>query len=96
MQPVAPGQILINVPHQLVINVEVAARALGLPKNGQLSSHQLLALFLVCEKAKGQDSFWHHYLTSLPSSYEMPCHSTEGLFLHFKRFFFQKKGLFYV
>lgn len=77
MQPVAPGQILINVPHQLVINVEVAARALGLPKNGQLSSHQLLALFLVYEKAKGQDSFWHHYLTSLPSSYEMPCYSTE-------------------
>jgi len=77
VQPVLPNQILIDVPQQLVITRDVALKHLSKhPKTSHLPSHAILALFLLSERAKGEASFWHPYLTSLPASYEMPCFST--------------------
>jgi len=80
LQPHLPDQILINVPQQLVITVDVALKCLlsctdPHPKIYHLSSHSVLALFLLGERARGEASAWHPYLTSLPDSYAMPCFS---------------------
>jgi len=80
-QPIAPGQALIDVPLSLVVTHDVALQHLQnknsiLNRNSllQLSSHQILALFLIGEKAKGQGSDWIKYLNTLPDSYDVPCY----------------------
>merc|ERR1719259_957344 len=70
-----PGQDLITVPKQLVITKAVAISALDsqLISSHNLTSHQMLAIFLVVEKSKGEGSTWYPYILSLPQTYETPC-----------------------
>lgn len=75
-----PGQDLITVPKQLVITKAVAISALDsqLISSHNLTSHQMLAIFLVVEKSKGEGSTWYPYIQSLPQTYETPCFASKG------------------
>ena len=43
-----------------------------------LTSHQLLTIFLVVEKSKGERSTWSPYIQSLPQTYETPCFASKA------------------
>merc|ERR1719385_112111 len=75
-----PGQDLITVPKQLVITKAVAISALAsqLISSHNLTSHQMLTIFLVVEKSKGEGSAWYPYIQSLPQTYETPCFASKG------------------
>ena len=67
---IAPLQNLIQVPHQLLVTRNVA---LGHLQFGhKLSTHQLLALFLISSPSE-----WTEYLESLPTTYDVPFFSSE-------------------
>ncbi|XP_061177066.1 SET domain-containing protein 4-like isoform X2 [Saccostrea echinata] len=74
-----PGDTIVSIPQHLLITVEtVLSSSIGeLVKRQKLklSSQQLLSLFLLSERNKGDNSYWHPYIATLPMT-----HTTIGYF----------------
>ncbi len=66
---IRPHQVLVSIPLSLVISRRSVS---GDDELKDLSTQELLSLFLLREKAKGIESFWTPYLDTLPSSYTTP------------------------
>lgn len=64
-----PGDLLISIPRPLLITVEtVLSSEIGEQvkcKNVKFTRQLLLSLFLLQEKNKGSNSFWHPYISVL-------------------------------
>ncbi len=82
LERISKGQVLVSIPVRLMITREVALRRFG-DDFCRMDTHTLLALFLLVEKAKGEESFWNAYLLSLPETYEVPCFCTADEILLF-------------
>lgn len=66
------GKVLLRIPHQLLITVElVKSTVLGgaVSSISTTGSQALLAMYLLQERAKGSDSFWSPWLQVLPSNF---------------------------
>ena len=83
----ADEQILF-VPHNMIMTSAVAmdshiGRAIQASNIELRSKHSYLAAFLLVEKAKGAESYWHPYIDSLPQHYaNMPLFFKEPLISH--------------
>lgn len=82
-EDIPPDQRVLHVPLKLLITSETASLSPLARKIARLgvsfsSRHSTLALYLLEEREKGVESFWHPYLTSLPQEYDfMPAFYTE-------------------
>lgn len=70
-----PGDLLVSIPRPLLITVEtVLSSEIGEQVKCQnvikFTRQQLLSLFLLQEKNKGSNSFWHPYISVLPKTLE--------------------------
>lgn len=66
---VAAGQPLAVVPGRLVVTVDaVSASPFGRHFTAVYRTQQVLATYLMYERHKGRESFWHDYIASLPAS----------------------------
>lgn len=69
-----PGDLLVSIPRPLLITVEtVLSSEIGKQvkrQNVKFTRQQLLSLFLLQEKNKGSNSFWHPYISVLPKTLE--------------------------
>ena len=85
LTPLLADDILISIPLRFMItrrNVEDSLKSENCSVIGdlkKLSTHHLIACFLLLELAKGLNSFWHPYLKTLPDAYSVPyfCSSHE-------------------
>ena len=71
--PITKGKTLLRIPHRLLITVELArSTPLGslISQLPNIGSQAILACYLIQEKRKGVDSFWHHWLSVLPQSFD--------------------------
>lgn len=71
---IAPEQCIVEVPFRFIMTTEVAkASDIGrrIVSSGCMlrSKHSYLACFLLYERAKGNNSFWHAYIDTLPKDY---------------------------
>ncbi|KAH9325399.1 hypothetical protein KI387_005577, partial [Taxus chinensis] len=73
---VEKGELLLKVPktalmsrQSLVANGGELAKSLG--RHPNLSSVQVMVVYLLSEVAKGKNSLWHPYLLQLPRSYDI-------------------------
>ncbi|KAL6745779.1 hypothetical protein V8C86DRAFT_2967048 [Haematococcus lacustris] len=71
--PVQRGQVLVRVPHRLMMTAESACqdREYG-PLLAGGGGHRALVLHLLCERARGSTSFWAPYLALLPDQADHP------------------------
>ena len=46
-------------------------------KQLNLSTKQMLCIFLLCEKYRGRSSFWYPYIATLPKSFSTPAYFSE-------------------
>ncbi|ESO87310.1 hypothetical protein LOTGIDRAFT_210687 [Lottia gigantea] len=69
----SPGDVIISLPFNLLITADTVLNStIGhyiKSYNPKLSLHQALALFLLFEKNKGEDSIWWNYLQTIPKSF---------------------------
>lgn len=66
---ISAGQPLAVVPGRLVVTVDsVASSPFGAHFTGTYKTQQVLATYLMFERHKGPQSFWHNYIVSLPTS----------------------------
>ncbi|XP_078615379.1 SET domain-containing protein 4-like isoform X2 [Branchiostoma floridae x Branchiostoma japonicum] len=78
------GEVIIAVPRNILISCRtVLSSKLGteLKKwsgTSRFTCAQVLSLFLLIEKNKGEDSFWYPYIRSLPNSFTTPVYFTES------------------
>ncbi|XP_062570926.1 SET domain-containing protein 4-like [Saccostrea cucullata] len=74
-----PGDVIVSIPQHLLITLETVLSSnigdLIKRQKLKLSSQQLLSLFLLSERNKGDNSYWHPYIDTLPKS-----HTTVGYF----------------
>jgi len=70
LTPLAADDILISIPLRFMITRDKVEASLGYKTN--LSTHHLMAGFLLRELDKGSDSFWAPYLKTLPDSFNVP------------------------
>ena len=71
--PITKGKTLLRIPHRLLITVELArSTPLGalISQLPNIGSQAILACYLIQEKRKGADSFWHHWLQVLPATFD--------------------------
>lgn len=76
LKPLKPGDLLLSVSDKLIItSATVLSSDIGhwIKKcEPPLSAHQVLAIFLLNERAKGPQSFWYPYLRLLPDKFDTP------------------------
>ncbi|KFM82051.1 SET domain-containing protein 4, partial [Stegodyphus mimosarum] len=72
------GDLIVAIPQNLLITPHKVLKShLGnffkryCP---QASGHQILSVFLICEKFKGVSSDWCHYIETLPKTYSIPAY----------------------
>ena len=70
LTPLAKDDILISIPLRFMITRDTVEASLGNKTN--LSTHHLIAGFLLRELDKGPDSFWDPYLKTLPEQFDVP------------------------
>lgn len=77
-ETIDPGDVVISIPENLLIKPHMV---LGGPLGPYIKRYcpnatgqEILSVFLMCEKAKGTDSFWNPYIVSLPTSYTIPAY----------------------
>lgn len=66
--------MLFSLPVCMYVCMQTAARCpdVGpLVKQAKLTSWQAISLHLLCERARGTQSFWYPYISLLPSELEM-------------------------
>ena len=78
------GDIVISVPENMLITLKTAneskiGRQLSKlqTKHLDLSTKQMLCVFLLYEKYRGRNSFWYPYITTLPKSFTTPAYFSE-------------------
>ncbi|GFS51542.1 SET domain-containing protein 4 [Nephila pilipes] len=70
------GDTILCIPEKLLITAKVILKS----EFGECikkycsgaSGHQILSVFLMFEKAKGEASEWYHYIKTLPLAYDIP------------------------
>ena len=96
LTPLVPDDILISIPLRFMItrrNVEDSLKSencLVIGDLNKLSTHHLIAVFLLLELAKGSDSFWHPYLKTLPDAYSVPYFCSSHEISHLPRYVTEK------
>lgn len=68
------GDLICAVPRKLMITLENVEQSLlkNIIANDPMVQHMgnvALALFVILEKAKGTDSYWYPYISTLPKDY---------------------------
>ncbi|XP_048768980.2 SET domain-containing protein 4-like [Ostrea edulis] len=67
------GDIVVSIPKPLLITVETVLSSeigeLVKRQKFKLSRQQILSLFLLSERSKGDNSFWYPYISVLPQSH---------------------------
>lgn len=74
---ISKGDCIVSVPRGLLLTTSTVLDSyLGphLSEWRQLSAKQVLAIFLVCERSLGEESFWKPYIDTLPTSYTVPAY----------------------
>lgn len=74
-QSLSPGQVTLQIPFKLTMTVESAAHsdlAVVLERYPQLPPDEVLALHLMHERSKGRRSFFAPFITSLPTTFDLP------------------------
>ncbi|CAI5719149.1 unnamed protein product [Peronospora destructor] len=74
-QSLASGQVTLQVPFKLTMNIESAIQsdlAPVLEKYPQIPDDEVLALHLMHERNKGRGSFFAPYIASLPTTFDLP------------------------
>ncbi|XP_059176989.1 SET domain-containing protein 4-like [Physella acuta] len=70
------GEVIVSVPYKILITAKSVLQSnLGLiiqRSKWSFTPYQLLTLFLVVEKIKGENSFWFPYISTLPDEYSTP------------------------
>ena len=76
MRPIPEKEVLISIPTRFMITRNTAEHSLHSslesPDLGELTTHHLIAVFLLRELDRGTQSFWCPYLKTLPGSYSVP------------------------
>lgn len=75
-EKIVSGDTILCIPEKLLITPEVVLKS-ELGKSikkycSKASGHQVLSVFLMFEKAKGEASEWHHYIKTLPPVFDIP------------------------
>ena len=74
------GDILISVPETMLITTkkaqesEIGELLIKRQAKSRLSAVHILCAFLLNEKYRGERSFWHPYITTLPRSFNTPAY----------------------
>ncbi|ETP50491.1 hypothetical protein F442_04198 [Phytophthora nicotianae P10297] len=74
-QELTSGQVTLRVPFKLTMNTESAAKsdlAPVLEKYPQIPDDEVLALHLMHERSKSNDSFFAPFIASLPTTFDLP------------------------
>ncbi|GAB1609204.1 hypothetical protein Ahia01_001205900, partial [Argonauta hians] len=78
MKSLGPGDTLISVPADLIITTSLVLNSDVAPFikrcRPPMSAQAALAVFLLCERAKGEHSRWGHYISMLPSHFDSALH----------------------
>ncbi|BFZ06221.1 hypothetical protein BsWGS_09259 [Bradybaena similaris] len=73
---ICPGETIISIPQQLLITVATVFNsdigAIIFREKQQFTPQQLLTIFLVIERHRGDTSQWLPYINSLPQEYSTP------------------------
>jgi hypothetical protein len=80
MSSLQSNSLIVSIPKKLLVTRRRAVEALNVHDTAaELSTHDLLAVFLLKETSLGHTSFWLPYLQTLPTSYSVPyfCTSSE-------------------
>ncbi|KAE9019533.1 hypothetical protein PR003_g13039 [Phytophthora rubi] len=80
-QPLTSGQVTLQVPFQLTMNTESAVKsdlAPVLEKYPQIPDDEVLALHLMHERSKGDESFFAPFIASMPTTFDLPVFWTEA------------------
>ncbi|GMF56704.1 unnamed protein product [Phytophthora fragariaefolia] len=80
-QALASGQVTLRVPFKLTMNVESAAKSDLAPvieKYPQIPDDEVLAMHLMYERSKGDESFFAPFIASMPTTFDMPVFWTEA------------------
>lgn len=102
---IEPNETILCVPRRILMGIqsaledEVIARAVERVSGKEglcISDQQLLAIHLLNECSKKEQSFWYPYISTLPRSYSTGCslrdaHIEEVQFSYAKRFLYQAK-----
>ncbi|XP_028406087.1 SET domain-containing protein 4-like [Dendronephthya gigantea] len=87
------GDLLISVPRRLLITGDVLRNyytdGISQVKRPNLTTIDLLCLFLIVEKSLGNKSFWSPYVTMLPSQYNTPAYFNHHELSHAPKFFME-------
>lgn len=83
LTPIVPNDVLISIPIDLIVTRDAAEKSLNGIMSTDVSTHHLLAVFLIEELTKDSASFWSPYIKTLPLAFDVPfyCTSTEIDFL---------------
>ncbi|GAX78440.1 hypothetical protein CEUSTIGMA_g5881.t1 [Chlamydomonas eustigma] len=69
------GRTLIRLPRKILMTIETARKAQDyghIVDSAALSEWQALILHLICERARGKDSFWAPFISALPDQAQHP------------------------
>ncbi|GMF10119.1 unnamed protein product [Phytophthora lilii] len=80
-QTLKSGQVTLQVPFKVTMNTESAAQsdlAPVLEKYPQIPDDEVLALHLMHERSKGDESFFAPFIASLPTSFDLPIFWSEA------------------
>lgn len=86
LKPIPEKEVLISVPVRFLITrqkVEESLMPRLVRRDPDMTTHHLIAVFLLEELSKGSNSFWYPYLKTLPESYTVPffCGSIHSVLL---------------
>lgn len=79
----ASGDLVISVPEHMLITTktveqsEIGKLLIKLQLMSLLSTNQMLCVFILYEKYRGESSFWHPYISTLPRSFNTPAYFNE-------------------
>ncbi|OWZ22715.1 hypothetical protein PHMEG_0002539 [Phytophthora megakarya] len=80
IEALTSGQVTLRVPSKLTMNVESAAEsdlAPVLEKYPQIPDDEVLALHLMHERSKGEESFFAPFIASMPTTFDLPVFWTD-------------------
>ena len=74
------GDLVISVPEKMLITTKTAERSeivkalIKLQPKHSLTANQILCVFILYEKFRGESSFWYPYISTLPRSFNTPAY----------------------